>query len=80
MSRTSALILLGILVMLVPYSGFPSAMRSLLTVVLGACVFGIGLILRAREPRRAAPRADEPAPETQVEPAASEPSHGVSPI
>ena len=49
MSRTSALILLGILILLVPFSGLPISFRSLLTLVFGACVLGIGLSLRARD-------------------------------
>lgn len=47
MSRPSILILLGVLVMLMPFSGLPIAMRSLFMVFFGACVFGIGLSLRA---------------------------------
>ena len=49
MSRTSALILLGVLILLVPFSGLPISFRSLLTLVFGACVLGIGLSLRARD-------------------------------
>ncbi len=49
MSRTSALILLGVLILLVPFSGLPVSFRSLLTLIFGACVLGIGLSLRARD-------------------------------
>ncbi len=49
MSRTSTLILLGVLILLVPFSGLPISFRSLLTLVFGAVVLGIGLSLRARE-------------------------------
>lgn len=48
MSRVSMLILLGIVNMLVPFSGLPVALRSLLVVVIGACVFSIGLSFRSR--------------------------------
>ena len=48
MSRPSILILLGILVILTPFSGLPISIRSLLSVIFGACVLGIGLSLRAR--------------------------------
>ncbi|MSU74690.1 hypothetical protein EXS57_02845 [Candidatus Kaiserbacteria bacterium] len=51
MSRTSTLILLGILVILTPFSGLPIAIRSLLAVVLGAGIASIGLSLRTREVR-----------------------------
>ena len=72
MSRSSALILLGILVILAPFSGLPASLRSLLSIVLGACVLGIGAALRARETHRAAPPAPAPPPEA--------PPQGVSPI
>lgn len=48
MSRNSIIILLGILIILAPFSGLPAAVRTLLEVVLGACVAGIGLSLRVR--------------------------------
>lgn len=51
MSRTSALILLGVCIILTPFSGFPIALRSVLTLIFGACVLGIGLALRARAVR-----------------------------
>lgn len=60
MSRTSTLILLGILIILAPFSGLPMSIRSLLTVVFGACVSGIGLALRAREVRDARPPVETP--------------------
>lgn len=46
MSRPSILILLGVLVMLMPFSGLPIAIRSSIIVFFGACVFGIGLSMR----------------------------------
>ena len=62
MSRTSALILLGVLISITPYSGLPASFRTFLTVVFGIAVFGIGLSLRTREVRDAQPT------ETPVEP------------
>ncbi len=58
MSRASVLILLGVLVILAPFSGFPIALRSLFSLVLGACVIGIGLMLRTRDTQ---PHAETPA-------------------
>ncbi|MFI5260582.1 MAG: hypothetical protein ACHQU0_02190 [Candidatus Paceibacteria bacterium] len=49
MSRTSTLILLGILVILTPFSGLPIAIRSLFIVAFGIAILGIGLSLRANE-------------------------------
>lgn len=46
MSRPSILILLGILVVLTPFSGLPIAVRTVLYVVFGAYVLGIGISLR----------------------------------
>ena len=51
MSRSSALILLGVLTILIPFSGLPLAFRSLLTVVFGMSVLAVGLSLRSREAR-----------------------------
>jgi hypothetical protein len=78
MSRTSTLILLGILVILTPFSGLPMAIRSLLEVIFGACVFGIGLALRVHEARSAHPPVETLAPNPS-EVLRQEP-HGVSPI
>lgn len=46
MSRSSVLILLGILTILMPFSGLPEAVRTLFLVVFGTCVLGVGLSLR----------------------------------
>jgi len=43
------LILFGILVILAPFSGLPITVRDLLSVILGACVLGIGLSMRTRK-------------------------------
>ncbi len=60
MSRTGVLILLGVLVILAPFSGLPIALRNLLAVIFGACVLGIGISLRTREARRAAEQPPTP--------------------
>jgi len=49
MSRSSVLILLGILVILAPFSGLPISARSLFSVIFGACVLGIGFYMRANK-------------------------------
>lgn len=49
MSRTGFLILLGVLNIVLPFSGLPISLRTLLAVIGGACVFSIGLSLRTRE-------------------------------
>ena len=42
------LILIGVLIVLTPFSGLPMSIRHLLFVIFGAFVFGIGLSLRTR--------------------------------
>lgn len=49
MSRTSTLILFGVLVILTPFSGLPVSFRTLLAVMLGAGVAIIGLLIRSEE-------------------------------
>lgn len=49
MSRTGLLILLGVLTIVIPFSGFPTALRTFLTVICGAGVLAIGFTLRARD-------------------------------
>ncbi len=72
MSRTSALIVLGILTLITPFSGLPMALRSLLTVACGASILGIGLMLRAREAKSAQPPKEaptsEPTPPSEISP------------
>ena len=63
MSRTSVLILLGVLVILTPFSGLPASLRTLLAVILGACVSGMGFSQRAREART---RAAEQQPTSSI--------------
>jgi len=58
------LILFGILVILVPFSGLPISFRTLLSVIFGAAVAGIGLSLRT-DMARSTPfvaSANEPSP------------------
>jgi hypothetical protein len=62
MSRTGLLILLGILIMLVPFSGLPVALRTLLSIIFGACVLGIGITVRARQAERAQISSETPVP------------------
>lgn len=73
MSRSSTLILLGVLTILAPFSGLPMAFRSLLSVIFGACVLGIGFSMRAREVHKAQPILETP-------PTPEMPPTGVSPI
>ena len=70
MSRPSMLILFGIVVVLIPFSGLPIAFRTLLSVIFGAAVAGIGLSLRTDMARPAPsvtpasePTLPEPAPQ-----------------
>jgi len=82
MSRASILIFLGVFVILTPFSGLPVAIRTLLTVIFGASVLGIGFALRVRDVRmkKASPVVEPPsAPEPPAEMPRSEPQ-GVSPI
>ncbi len=50
MSRSSTLIVLGTLIVLMPVSGIPLKYLSFLTVLLGAGVVAIGLSMRTRRP------------------------------
>lgn len=70
MSRTGLLILLGVLTMLTPFSGLPTAMRSVLTLAFGVCVLGIGLAMRSHEAQRSASAHETtpPAPPSGVSP------------
>jgi hypothetical protein len=68
MSRSSTLILLGILVVLAPFSGLPITIRNLLALVFGVCVLGIGLSMRAREVRSAHPPIETATPVAEPEP------------
>jgi hypothetical protein len=63
MSRSSTLILLGVLSILTPFSGLPIAIRTFFAVIFGACVLGIGLVFRMRDARSAHPLQEVPASE-----------------
>ena len=52
MSRSSVLIMLGALTILAPFSGLPSAIRTLIAIGLGVAVIGIGVAMRSKEQRR----------------------------
>ncbi|MFA7302345.1 MAG: hypothetical protein WC030_01175 [Candidatus Paceibacterota bacterium] len=69
MSRSSTLVLLGVLTVLAPLSGLPSSFRTLLAAVLGASVMGIGLAMRTRPAKSV----------TESESASEEPSHSAAP-
>lgn len=58
MSRASTLMILGLLVIFVPFSGFPSSIRSFFDFVLGAAIFVIGLMLRTRQSRMVSSETD----------------------
>jgi hypothetical protein len=64
MSRTGTLILLGVLVILIPFSGLPVAIRSSLLVISGISVLSIGLFLRVNESKDT---ANETSSETKSE-------------
>ena len=64
MSRSSILILVGVLVMLTPFSGMPISIRNLVLVVFGATILGIGLSVRTEKTRPPEP----PAPSSNVPP------------
>ncbi|MHB8710407.1 MAG: hypothetical protein ACYC6X_02570 [Minisyncoccota bacterium] len=91
MSRASTLILIGILVILTPFSGFPVSFRTFLAVILGACVSGIGFAMRAQAAQDMRSRAGASSPPTAPSMPESQPAnidsetppqkpHGVSPI
>lgn len=73
MSRTSLLIVLGVLTTLTPVSGLPIAIRSPLMVVFGACITIVGLLMRSTEADTARAHAEaslqtaEPGPAGGVE-------------
>ncbi len=72
MSRTSTTIILGILIILTPFSGLPVAIRSLLLVVFGLGVLMVGFSMRKHEVSSAAAPVmpNEPTPEPAEHPVA----------
>ncbi len=83
MSRSGILIVLGVLIILAPFSGLPVSIRSFLAVVFGAGVSVMGLMLRSSEIRsrrsQVAP-AEAETPEVSGEEVATAEPRGVSPI
>ena len=79
MSRAGSLIALGVLTILVPFSGLPVSIRSLIAVILGGCVLGVGISLRTREVERAEAAYQEPAA-TSMSESQPNPAQEVSPI
>ena len=63
MSRTSTLILLGILVIFTPFSGLPVGFRSFLSVLFGLGVCVVGFTLRSQEVAKKS-EGEEPMPPT----------------
>ncbi len=55
MSREITLLALGVLVMLVPFSGFPSFWRTVFLLVFGGLIVLIALSLKASARKRALP-------------------------
>ncbi len=51
MSRASVLMLLGVLIVLTPFSGLPIAFRTFLSVIFGGIVFAFGLSARVQVTR-----------------------------
>ncbi|OGG48263.1 hypothetical protein A3G63_00990 [Candidatus Kaiserbacteria bacterium RIFCSPLOWO2_12_FULL_52_8] len=74
--------LLGVITILVPISGFPSPIRSFLTTVLGVCVLGIGFSLRTRGIQIKEQSIEIPTipPQKADQPAELEPPRNISPI
>lgn len=66
MSRTSMLIVLGVVNILTPFSGLPVSIRTLIAIICGACIFGIGLSLRTHETHAIASPPNEPPPSTPL--------------
>lgn len=81
MSRTGMLVLLGVLIILTPFSGLPVQLRTLLSVVLGASVAGIGLLIRAQEAKlhKRSGETEASFPTSQPEPEPLPPP-GMSPV
>ena len=59
MSRSSTLILVGVLIIIAPFSGFPSALRGLFAAILGAIVIGFGISERSRDAKESPPYTAE---------------------
>lgn len=75
MSRSSTLILLGVLVLIAPFSGLPLSFLSFLLPVLGCFIAIIGISIRTAQVRKAKEGDVPPVP---PEAASMPTSHGVS--
>ena len=65
MSRAGTIILFGILIVITPFSGLPVAFRTFLTVIFGACIIGIGILIRSRDAEQTAiPRVEPTTPDS----------------
>ena len=80
MSRASILIVIGALAILAPFSGLPSAARTLIAIGLGAAVIGIGVAERSREQRRLIEMQSAHTPADPAPPAAPQEKPTISPI
>ncbi len=78
MSRASTLILLGILNMFVPFSGLPMSIRALFAVIVGVCVFSIGLSFRSQEVRAVKPRVETAGSDSSITDHVAEPASKIT--
>ena len=79
MSRPSLLILLGSLVMFMPYSGLPSSWVTVLLLLFGASIVGVGFSIRNTHVRNAI-KKEAMREASPSEPALPQAPHGVSSI
>lgn len=81
MSRSSTLILLGVLALLTPFSGLPQSARTVTIIILGVCIAGIGLYERLQAVRGSAQsKESEPAVSLPDESVNFQPPQSISPI
>lgn len=58
MSREMTLIVLGLLTIVIPYTGFPSAWRTAMLVLCGALVAVVGFMMRGQTLSKPAAKTD----------------------
>jgi|GEM_PF-1132896 len=85
MSRSSVIILFGVLTILTPFSGLPSSFRTFILVVFGAVLVVVGLMERLEQVRAAREKMSTVLEASSVHESTSKTSlteapHGVSPI
>ncbi len=68
MTRPSILITLGVIIVLLPFSGLPISFRSFIMPLAGLAVIGVGISLRA-------PKALPPLESAAPEPESAPPAH-----